>query len=132
MQTSRDSSWIVALLGGTLVGALLTVGCGKSTNAPPKVVPDPLIGLTSAQVKAQLGPPHSESTADGRPKFGVFPDNLLPEETATLLYYPDVSGEQLHIFVVTPEIYRREMGTDPGDEAGYVLKVYRFPKGTVF
>ena len=122
----------------TMVLALI-VGCQAKTASPPKpplTTVEKLVGLSLDELKAQLGPPDSESRSVVPPNwagaFGPRPTSLKPGDKYVSINYRDHRGEQIHIFAVSSHVYQRVKGVNPGDKSSYVLEVYTFPKGTVF
>lgn len=113
---------------------LLVLGCARqpAPATPPVPLTEGLVGLSIEDLKARLGPPDSETKGDRPFDFGCNPKSLAVGDPYTYLFYADYQGEQVHVFLVAPELYQRIKGRSPGDKELHVLEVFTFPKGTVF
>jgi hypothetical protein len=112
--------------------AVLVIGCQGQSTPPQPAFEDSLVGLSLEEFRAKLGPPDSESQGDRPFDFGPNPASLVAGDPYTYLYYSDYQGEQVHVFLVSPGIYKQVKGEHPGDGELYVLEVFTYPKGTVF
>jgi hypothetical protein len=105
----------------------LLAGC------PAARTPPTLIGKSEAEVVALMGSPDERSQwVLPQPGFGPKPDGLAQGTAFTNLHYRDHGGQQWHVMLVSPQVFKEARGVNPGPEPLYVIQVATFPKDAVF
>ncbi len=95
-----------------------------------------LVGLSLDDVKVRLGPWNYQQQlvvpATYAGWFGPRPASLKPGDKCIVVNYDDYRGEQINIFAVSPQVYKRVKGVSPGNKETYVLEVHTVPTGAVY
>lgn len=98
--------------------------------------PKNLVGLSLSDVQARYGKP-SDQGGEAVPPIGYrimgpCPTSLKPGDTYIYVFYADHHDQQVHIFAVSPALYKRVKRVHPGNDVAYVLEVQTYPKNMVF